>query len=132
MPSVIVENQPHERLSIKHIGIVNQGIDHTHSDAARAWAPAYETHTLKEIDGATDLTIDMNVPPEYREIFANASPKAMEAIKKTSGNSGAVNRQGPPGQLHPPTISQDVASAHYRCPRSSHLRDRSLPAVLCR
>ena len=37
MLSAITESRPPERLSIKYIGVVNQGIDDTESDAAGAW-----------------------------------------------------------------------------------------------
>ena len=51
MLSVIAETRPDEYLSIKHIGVVNHGIDDTDSDEAKAWAPAYENYTLMETDG---------------------------------------------------------------------------------
>ena len=46
MVSVIAENRPPERLSTEPIGVVNQGIDATDSDAAKAWTPSYENYTL--------------------------------------------------------------------------------------
>ena len=82
MLSAITESRPPERLSIKYIGVVNQGIDDTESDAAGAWAPSYENYTLKEIDVGTELTVDMDVPPEHEEIFSDTWPKAMAAIKR--------------------------------------------------
>ena len=89
MLSLIVENRPNERLSIKHIGIVNQGIGETDSDAARAWALAYETYTLKEIDGDTELTVAMDVPPKYEEHSADTWPKVFEAIKTLAETSAS-------------------------------------------
>ena len=65
MVIVIAENRPNEYLSIKHIGVVNQGIDDTDSDGAKAWAPAYENNTLREIKGGTELKVHMDVVPEY-------------------------------------------------------------------
>ena len=77
---VIADNRPPERLPIKHIGILNQGIDDTDSNAAKSWAPAYESYTLKNIDGGTELTVDMNVRPEYEGVFWHTSPRALKAI----------------------------------------------------
>ena len=69
MLSVIAENRPNERLSIKHVGTVNKGVDDTESDEVMTWASAYENYTLKEINRGTELTVDMNVRPEHEEIF---------------------------------------------------------------
>ena len=82
MRSVIAENRPHERLSIKPIGIVTKGFEDTDSDEVTAWAPAYEAYTLKEVNGGTGLTVDMDVMPDYQALFANACPRALESIKR--------------------------------------------------
>lgn len=42
MTSVIAENRPHEFLSIRHLGIIKDGVEDTESEEARSWAPAYE------------------------------------------------------------------------------------------
>ena len=82
MLSVIAENGPHERLSIKPIGVVNPGIDDTDSDAAKSWTTGYDNYTLTEIDGGTELTVHMDVLPKYQAFFANAWPRALEALTK--------------------------------------------------
>ena len=82
MPSVIAENRPNEHLSIKHDGRVNEGIDDTDSDEVKAWAPAYEAYTLQEVNGATELTVHMDLLPEYQAFFANAWPRTLETITK--------------------------------------------------
>ena len=71
MLSVVAENRPPERVSIKPIGVVNQGIHDPDSDVTKGRAPAYENSTLKEIDGGTELTVDMDVLPEYEGCFAD-------------------------------------------------------------
>ena len=82
MVSVIAEYRPGKYLSIKHIGIVNHGIDDTDSDEVEAWPPAYENYTLTEIDGGTELRVEMDVPPEYADYFSKTWPKALEAIRR--------------------------------------------------
>lgn len=84
MVSEIAANRPNEYLSIRHIGVVNQGVADTESDEVKAWAPAYENYTLNEIDGGTELTIHMDVMPEFEEYFSKTWPKALEAIKRLS------------------------------------------------
>lgn len=46
MVSEIAESRSGEFLSIRHLGFVANGVEDTTSDAARAWAPAYENYTL--------------------------------------------------------------------------------------
>ena len=82
--SLIVDNRPNERLSIKHVGTVNKAIDDTESDEVMTWASAYENYTLKEINRGTELTVDMDVMPEYQTFFPTAWPTALEAIKRLS------------------------------------------------
>ena len=88
MVSVIAKNRPNEYLSIKHIGVVNHGVDDTASDEVEAWAPAYDNYTLKEIDCGAELIVEMNVPPEYENYFAKTWPKALKAVKKLAETGG--------------------------------------------
>ena len=89
MVSVIAANRPNEFLSIKYTGVVNRGLDDTTSDDARAWAPAFENYTLKEIDGGTELIVAMDVPPEYEGYFSETWPKALAAINCLSETPAA-------------------------------------------
>ena len=82
MLSVIAETRPHERLSSKPIGLVNQGVDNTDSDEVGAWPQAYKNYTLKEIDIGTEQIVEMGVPPFYEGVFANAWPNALEVTKR--------------------------------------------------
>ena len=71
MVSVIAENRPNEYLSIRHIGVVSQGIDDTASDEVKAWAPAYENYTLAETDASKAQSAHMDALPESQDYFAN-------------------------------------------------------------
>lgn len=81
MVSVIAENKPYEFLSIKHIGIVNDGVEDTTSDEAKKWAPAYENYTLTEKDGKTEVQVDQDVDENEAEMFEKMWPKALQTLK---------------------------------------------------
>ena len=53
----------------------------TDSEAARAWAPAYENYTFQPTDAGTRLVIDQDVTEEFADYMAEAWPKALEKLK---------------------------------------------------
>ena len=82
MVSMIEENKPYEFLSIKHVGIIKDGIEDTTSDAIKGWTPAFENYTFKDVSGATELLIDVDTNDEYGELFKGMWPKALEKLKE--------------------------------------------------
>jgi len=82
MVSTIIENIPNEFMSIKHLGEVKKGIEDTTSEKVKQWAGAMENYTLKEINGKTELNVDMDIAEEYKDYFLTTWPKALEKIKE--------------------------------------------------
>lgn len=87
MVGVIAENREHEFVSIKHLGYVYKGVDDMESDAVKAWAPAYENYTLIEVEGGTELVVDMEVTSAEEGYFEDVMPKALKIIKKLAETS---------------------------------------------
>lgn len=81
MSAVIAENRPHEFLSIKHLGMIANGVEDTESESVRAWAPAFENYTFTEADGRTELRIDMDVAPDFEQTMNELWPKALVQLK---------------------------------------------------
>jgi len=86
--SVIAEHRPHEFLSIRHLGIIKDGVEDTESEEARSWAPAYENYSLSASGSSTELAVDMDVTPEFEEYMVKTWPKALAKLKAIS-ESGA-------------------------------------------
>lgn len=84
MVSQIEENRPYEYLSIKHLGIVNDGIEDTTSEKVKDWAGAHENYTFKEIDGMTEVLVDIDSNDDLEEEFKDMWPKALEKLKEIS------------------------------------------------
>lgn len=82
MVSRIAENRPYEYISIEHQGIVHNGVEDTTSDEARKWAPAFENYTFKEVDGGTELTVDMDTDESMAEEFNKMWPAALQKLKE--------------------------------------------------
>ena len=81
MVSRIVTHRPNEFLSIKHVGTVNKGVEDTESEAAKDWGDALENYTVKEVHGASTLTVEMDVSDDYRKYFEETWPKALSKLK---------------------------------------------------
>ncbi len=82
MVSVIAENRPLEFISIKHIGIIQEGIENTESEEAQKWAPAFENYSFAENNGKTTLSVDMDIEEEHKEMFDKMWPNALQKLKK--------------------------------------------------
>jgi hypothetical protein len=84
MVSRISVNRPYEYMSIEHLGEVKDGVEDTTSDRVKAWAGAHENYTLQKINDETELTIDMDITEEFKEMFAQIWPKALANVKQLS------------------------------------------------
>lgn len=82
MISRIAENRLHEFISIEHLGMIKDGVEDTTSDMAKQWTPAFENYTLRESPGATELLIDIDVPDEYKIMFEDMWPRALQLLKE--------------------------------------------------
>jgi uncharacterized protein YndB with AHSA1/START domain len=82
MVSRIKDNKQYEFISIEHVGIVNDGVEDTSSEAVKSWAGALENYTFKEKDEKTEVLIDMDSNDEFEEMFRNTWPKALQRLKE--------------------------------------------------
>ena len=81
MVSKIETKRPTEFMSFMHLGEVKNGVEDTESDKVKGWAGAFENYTLKEVDGITELSVDIDMNDEYKEMFMKIFPKALEQVK---------------------------------------------------
>jgi hypothetical protein len=81
MVSKIEVNKPNEFMSFKHLGIVKDGVEDTDSDAVKGWGGAFENYTLNEVNGVTELLVELDVNEEHKEMFMGMFPKALEKVK---------------------------------------------------
>lgn len=82
MFSEIAQSRPHELVSIRHLGLVKDGVEDTTSEMARAWAGALETYVLSESGAATDLRVEVEATPDFEEFMTGAWPKALARLKE--------------------------------------------------
>jgi uncharacterized protein YndB with AHSA1/START domain len=82
MVSRIKENRLHEFISIEHLGEVKDGKEDTSSDAVKAWAGAHENYTFNEKGGKTELLVNLDTVAEYKEMFQDMWPQALQKLKE--------------------------------------------------
>lgn len=86
MFSRIAENKPYEFVSIEHIGFVKDGKEDTESEGATAMAGALENYTLTESGGVTEVSVDLDIPDAYKDMFDESWPKALSKLKALCEN----------------------------------------------
>lgn len=77
----IVENRPDEFVSIRYDGMIAAGVADTTSDGAAAIAGLHENYTFDEVDGSTTLTVDLESPDDWVQMFEDSWPKSLETLK---------------------------------------------------
>ena len=84
MLAEIAENRKYEFISIKHIGMIMNGVEDTESEEVKKWTPAVENYTLSVVGGKTKVVVDLDTNEEYAEMFEEMWPKALEKLKEVS------------------------------------------------
>jgi uncharacterized protein YndB with AHSA1/START domain len=82
MYSTIVKKIPYEFMSFKHIGEVKENIEQPLNEKTQSWSGSMEDYILKETDGTTELTIEMDVVENFLDYFKKTFPVAIDNIKK--------------------------------------------------
>ena len=81
MTAVIAENRPHEFVSIRHLGVIEKGVEDTSSEKVRAWAPAYENYRFSDLPEGCRLTVTVDTVAEYEQYMRDTFPKALALLK---------------------------------------------------
>lgn len=82
MVSRIAESRRPEAVSIEHLGIVTEGREDTESDAVEGWAGARESYFLREVEGGTEVRVEMDLDDEHATMFDDMWPRALARLKE--------------------------------------------------
>lgn len=82
MTAVIAQNKPHEFVSIRHLGVIEQGVEDTTSEKVRAWAPAYENYRFTDVPDGCLVTVSLDTAAEWEQYMLDTFPKALALLKK--------------------------------------------------
>ena len=81
MVSRVVENKPYEFMSIEHYGMYKNGEEDTTSDLAKEWGIGSENYTFSEVDGGTEVQVDLDGNEQMAEMFNETWPLALQKLK---------------------------------------------------
>lgn len=82
MLSKIKENIPYQFISIEHLGMISNGVIDTTSDEVQKWAHCFENYSFFEKGNMTELIVEMEVDPNYKLMFDEMWPRALNTLKK--------------------------------------------------
>ncbi|MDZ4172479.1 MAG: SRPBCC domain-containing protein [Methanobacteriaceae archaeon] len=86
MVSKIKESRLYEFISIEPKGVVEDGKENTTGEEAKEWAGSFENYTLKEIDGKTEVIVDLAAPEEIdeelKQYLLDAWIKSLQILKE--------------------------------------------------
>ncbi|MEO6540890.1 MAG: SRPBCC domain-containing protein, partial [Ferruginibacter sp.] len=90
MYSTIAKKTVNEQMSFRHIGEVKDGKEQPLDEKTKAWSGGLETYTLKESDGITTVTVDLDVPGDFMDYFTTTFPKALQAVKEIAEDKARI------------------------------------------
>jgi uncharacterized protein YndB with AHSA1/START domain len=86
MVSRIKENRQDHYISIETVGVVSNDEEDIRSPEAKNWAGSLENYTFKDLNGKTELRVDLTfegeINPEMLEMFEKTWPKALNKLKE--------------------------------------------------
>jgi hypothetical protein len=81
MFSRIAKLIPNQYMSFEHLGILKDGKEVPPDDETKKWTGAMENYTLKEENGVTELSMEMDMTEEHVDYFKKTYPKAFEQVR---------------------------------------------------
>lgn len=82
MVSVIAEHRPEEFVSIRHLGMIEKGVEDTTSEKVRSWAPAYENYRFTDgPEGGCTVTVTLDTAADWEAYMLDTYPKALALLK---------------------------------------------------
>jgi hypothetical protein len=82
MVSEIAENILNQFVSIRHFGLIKNGIEITEGPEVEQWANCFENYIFEEIEGNTIVKVELDSVDEYVEYMNVTFPKALLRLKE--------------------------------------------------
>lgn len=86
MVSKVKENRPNEYMGIEHQGYYMKGVEDFDSEEVKKWAGSTENYTLTTVDRKTELLVESDITPEFKDMFEGIWPKALDKVKELAEN----------------------------------------------
>lgn len=81
--ATVVEHRPYDYTLARHVAVLNpDGTEDRDSEMAKGWIGATEAYSFAEKDGGTELTVEINTPPDWAGMFKESWPTALDKLKE--------------------------------------------------
>lgn len=87
MVSEISSSIPNEFMSFKHLRSIRNGVEVMDDPQDKIWEGSFENYTLKNMDGKTELTIDLEskgMDEKMMDSFKKMWPKALDKLQEVA------------------------------------------------
>jgi hypothetical protein len=81
MVSEIAENKREKFMSIRHLGMLENGVEDTTSEKVRSWAPAYENYQFLDVAEGCRVVVTLDTAPDWEQYMLDTYPKALALLK---------------------------------------------------
>ena len=79
----IIELKPAELIRAEHIAVLQKsGEEDRTSEAAKTWIGSKENYFFNEMNGLTELTVEILTKPEWEKMFTDGWPAALDKLKE--------------------------------------------------
>lgn len=78
----IAVNRKYEFVSIKYLGVIQNGVENTDSEIMKDWIGATEKYTFKEENNETTVFVELDTTDSEAAYFEETWPKALEKLKE--------------------------------------------------
>ncbi len=86
MVSEIAENILDKFISIRHYGLVKNGVETTEGPEVEKWANGLENYSFEEKNGTTIVTVDLDTTQDFLKYMNDTYPKALDKLKEICEN----------------------------------------------
>ena len=81
--ATLVEHRPYEYILAEHIAVLHpDGSEDRESGLAKSWIGITESYTFSEVNGTTDLVIQIHTQPDWEKMFNDGWPGALTKLKE--------------------------------------------------
>jgi uncharacterized protein YndB with AHSA1/START domain len=79
----LVEVKPYERIFARHVAVLGPGgTEDRTSEVAKGWIGITEEYKFSEQAGKTTVTVSIETNPEWRKMFDDGWPTALQELKR--------------------------------------------------
>lgn len=79
--SQVLENRPHDHISINHLTDISEGVEDTTSHKQDYWRDSRENYTFTDVPTGTQVAVDLVIPDEFADYMRGTWPLALARLK---------------------------------------------------